>query len=444
MNATRWIAAETGVSELDAKRLFVRHHFEPDATVLAAFEQFDAAAALEHSIELVAAFDGDFMLCRLPRSDCVELKCGCFFLKEALAYYLFHYTTVFDKAACPSGECGRVIGLDEWVGLLPLLLRDGDDADVAAELATKLDDAVLAAYARSHGLRCCGRQLPDAEGTCEQLISVTCPPAYCVGCLDTLCHECGLSQHRPLPCAFREAWAQHISEGLLVWGRPAEGAWIPRVHASSLEAWLRASGQRCPGCGVPVEKSEGCNEMTCTRCSTQFCFLCGAPFIDGVPVCETHGTRDASVPLPWETTMTGAKPPKLLRTIVAAQLLLDKAETATAPSGASWAMLERVAAARALVYSLAAKDVVLHGCLDRERTVARLLDDVDVAYYDLWTYYSHLATRMDGAKTIEPGLVSHVAECRIRLLTGFAFVDWDKDVKAWEATKTNWLPEAWS
>jgi E3 ubiquitin-protein ligase RNF14 len=31
----------------------------------------------------------------------------------------------------------------------------------------------------------------------------------------------------------------------------------------------------CPVCTTSIEKSYGCNHMTCSQCSTHFCFLCG-------------------------------------------------------------------------------------------------------------------------------------------------------------------------
>eukprot|EP00117_Sycon_ciliatum_P037079 scpid8300/ scgid0717/ E3 ubiquitin-protein ligase RNF14; Androgen receptor-associated protein 54; Protein Triad2; RING finger protein 14 len=36
------------------------------------------------------------------------------------------------------------------------------------------------------------------------------------------------------------------------------------------------TARRCPGCRVPVEKSEGCNKMTCCQCRATFCYICGA------------------------------------------------------------------------------------------------------------------------------------------------------------------------
>ncbi|KAJ3340172.1 E3 ubiquitin-protein ligase rnf14 [Gonapodya sp. JEL0774] len=40
--------------------------------------------------------------------------------------------------------------------------------------------------------------------------------------------------------------------------------------------WLVENSKDCPECGLHVEKSEGCNHMTCSRCKTHFCYLCGA------------------------------------------------------------------------------------------------------------------------------------------------------------------------
>jgi E3 ubiquitin-protein ligase RNF14 len=39
--------------------------------------------------------------------------------------------------------------------------------------------------------------------------------------------------------------------------------------------WLARSTTKCPNCACFVEKSQGCSHMTCSRCATHFCYLCG-------------------------------------------------------------------------------------------------------------------------------------------------------------------------
>ncbi|KAI0728629.1 hypothetical protein C8Q72DRAFT_994450 [Fomitopsis betulina] len=39
--------------------------------------------------------------------------------------------------------------------------------------------------------------------------------------------------------------------------------------------WLEDSTMSCPNCHIHVEKSLGCNHMTCAKCKTHFCYRCG-------------------------------------------------------------------------------------------------------------------------------------------------------------------------
>ncbi|EKM60880.1 uncharacterized protein PHACADRAFT_247093 [Phanerochaete carnosa HHB-10118-sp] len=39
--------------------------------------------------------------------------------------------------------------------------------------------------------------------------------------------------------------------------------------------WLDQSTMGCPSCRIKVEKSMGCNHMTCARCGQHFCYRCG-------------------------------------------------------------------------------------------------------------------------------------------------------------------------
>jgi hypothetical protein len=43
---------------------------------------------------------------------------------------------------------------------------------------------------------------------------------------------------------------------------------------------IKETTQACPKCGVPVEKSAGCNKMACANCDAYFCFACGKDITD--------------------------------------------------------------------------------------------------------------------------------------------------------------------
>ena len=41
------------------------------------------------------------------------------------------------------------------------------------------------------------------------------------------------------------------------------------------EKYIRENTISCPQCGVAIQKTMGCNKITCLTCHTKFCYLCG-------------------------------------------------------------------------------------------------------------------------------------------------------------------------
>ena len=51
-----------------------------------------------------------------------------------------------------------------------------------------------------------------------------------------------------------------------------------------------ANCQKCPTCRIFIQRSSGCDHMTCNRCGTHFCYKCGGRFIE-VPGLGDHYQR---------------------------------------------------------------------------------------------------------------------------------------------------------
>ncbi|KAL8624687.1 hypothetical protein ACOMHN_038233 [Nucella lapillus] len=59
---------------------------------------------------------------------------------------------------------------------------------------------------------------------------------------------------------------------------------------SGVEQWVRGDAKNrkaCPGCSIPIEKTEGCNKMQCEACRAIFCWLCGKKYPTG-DACYKH------------------------------------------------------------------------------------------------------------------------------------------------------------
>lgn len=81
----------------------------------------------------------------------------------------------------------------------------------------------------------------------------------CHACDFAMCYHCQTPWHASLTCA--QAATQKLH------GDP---------QPQRTRDWLDAHTKRCPGegCGIRVEKGEGCFHMSCSSCSAQFCWEC--------------------------------------------------------------------------------------------------------------------------------------------------------------------------
>jgi E3 ubiquitin-protein ligase RNF14 len=63
---------------------------------------------------------------------------------------------------------------------------------------------------------------------------------------------------------------------------------------ASLE-YMRLHTTPCPTCGVPAQKTHGCNHMICYRCQSHFCYLCSAWLDPGNPYQHFNEAPDGRV-----------------------------------------------------------------------------------------------------------------------------------------------------
>ncbi|TCD70047.1 translation termination inhibitor protein itt1 [Steccherinum ochraceum] len=111
----------------------------------------------------------------------------------------------------------------------------------------------------------------------------------CSHCNYSFCVYCKRTWHGPLTDCPLRATEQFVQEYIALPEGSAERVLIERRYGkanvlrlvakyeedAANRKWLEQSTTACPTCRVPVEKSLGCNHMTCAKCGQHFCYRCG-------------------------------------------------------------------------------------------------------------------------------------------------------------------------
>ncbi|KAG7675031.1 hypothetical protein KSW81_002539 [Nannochloris sp. 'desiccata'] len=85
--------------------------------------------------------------------------------------------------------------------------------------------------------------------------------AYCSYCTHSSCWSCGEGSHEPASCTQASEWS-------------AELANLRAMAPVSDQRWLAQHAKRCPGCNAFIQRTGGCNHMTC-GCGKHWCWECG-------------------------------------------------------------------------------------------------------------------------------------------------------------------------
>ncbi|KIW08379.1 hypothetical protein, variant 1 [Verruconis gallopava] len=157
----------------------------------------------------------------------------------------------WNHITCLSANCGAVLQYGD-------IKRAATDTDMQRYERFSMRDAL----SEIPGFRWClsptcdaGQIHENSEGT-EQILT-------CIACGFKRCTACDREWHQDETC-------KQYSDSLAV--QPSE------INAS--EAWIVNNSRKCPGCQSPIQKVNGCDHMTCTRCLRQFCWICMADYRD--------------------------------------------------------------------------------------------------------------------------------------------------------------------
>lgn len=146
------------------------------------------------------------------------------------------------------------------------LLNEADVKLYAPDLLEVFHKQTLLGYRNAGMLQQCYK--PD----CEFFFELTdegnqfvCPKCYTGNCI-----ACKSTEHYEMTCDEYKSYTVNDE----IFFEAAEGF----------------SYKQCPKCHFWVEKTQGCNHMTC-RCSFQFCYVCGGVYKN----CECNGHKNTSV-----------------------------------------------------------------------------------------------------------------------------------------------------
>jgi len=184
----------------------------------------------DNSVVCLICFD------TVKKENIIPTDCSHNYCKECWEHYLAD--KVNDgrvmKVKCPDPSCKRELAEQEIKQRIP------------AELHAKFDRFYVAAQ---NSLNPNARWCPTPGCEIVMIGSKKNPRLKCSKCGHELCFNCNEPWHGSRSC--EDAADRMMS-----------------AYASSHTV------KKCPNCNSRIERSEGCNHMTCSRCGYEFCWMC--------------------------------------------------------------------------------------------------------------------------------------------------------------------------
>ncbi|PRP81053.1 ankyrin repeat and IBR domain-containing protein 1-like [Planoprotostelium fungivorum] len=117
--------------------------------------------------------------------------------------------------------------------------------------------------------------------SCEYQIHCKTPSTiggFQCACGEVFCNQCQGSLHWPVACEEYKLYVKEEEEKLRARYQSQyqmEKKKLEEVISTLAENYIKSMTKKCPRCTSNIEKNGGCNHMSCSRCSFQFCWMCG-------------------------------------------------------------------------------------------------------------------------------------------------------------------------
>lgn len=329
---------------LQAVLRFVEDTSTATSTHSAAAHSLQATLSAYDRLASQSAFDKDRFLCGIcleaKRGDsCVRVQpCSHVFCRECMVDYLsLHLTegSLYLAQSCPAPSCRSrgagdhhqqrqqsttssedgvvqaasgmgLIGDDQMAEILQGSRGEGNQSHTPHPLLAR-----LAFLKEKHEAESDPTAVPCPRPDCQTLTGAREEDKgdresfrQCKKCSMPFCVWCRKTWHAPMPCSLPatssliEKYDASDARERLVMERRFGRKNILKLKARYEEEranqeWLKGKTQPCPNCSTYVEKSSGCNHMTCAPCGTHFCYCCGRRINPAHPY-EHFNTRGGS------------------------------------------------------------------------------------------------------------------------------------------------------
>ncbi|XP_053598157.1 E3 ubiquitin-protein ligase RNF14 [Microplitis demolitor] len=230
-------------------------------------------------------FKKNFYTCKVCFMDksgesCTQFKpCLHIFCKDCITGYL--QVRIKEGAVqninCPEEKCTSEASPAQIKELVsPELFLKYDSTLLSATLDTMLD---IVYCPRRH----C--QYPVSKEPNEKMAS-------CPACNYVFCIYCKMVYHGIEPCkvscAEKQKLVSDYQNATELCKQQLENRYGKKqlqmlVENTMSENWINSNSRNCPHCNTAIEKSDGCNKMTCGRCNTYFCWVCGTRLNPSMP-----------------------------------------------------------------------------------------------------------------------------------------------------------------